>query len=65
MGFDIGVTDKGFKCMEINSHPGIDYVQMYRPLFADLFTEKYFKSKIDKINSLSDVEILERNGILR
>lgn len=65
MGFDIGVTDKGFKCMEINSHPGIGYVQMYRPLFADPFTEKYFKSKIDKINSLSDVEKLKRNGILR
>lgn len=65
MGFDIGVTDKGFKCMEINSHPGIDYVQMYRPLFADLFTEKYFKSKIDKINSLSDVDKLKRRFIVR
>lgn len=31
MGFDIGVTDKGFKYMEINSHPEIDYLQMYRP----------------------------------
>ena len=35
MGFDIGITDQGPKIMEINSHPGVHYVQLFTPLMDD------------------------------
>lgn len=65
MGFDIGITENGFKCMEINSHPGIGYMQLYKSLFADEFTEKYFKKKIKQIDLLSEQKRLERVEIPR
>ena len=65
MGFDIGVTDKGFKCMEINSHPGIKYMQIFRPLFLEQFTQDYFSKKISRIDSLPSEEKKKRNSILR
>ena len=49
MGFDIGITDKGFKCMEINSQPGIKYMQLFRPLLIDPFVKQYFSSKLNTI----------------
>lgn len=65
MGFDIGITENGFKCMEINSHPGIGYMQLYKSLLADEFTEKYFKKKIKQIDLLSEQKRLERVEIPR
>lgn len=65
MGFDIGVSEDGFKCMEINTHPGIGHMQMYRSLFNDSFTEAYYKSKIEKLNCLSQEDKLIRNKIVR
>lgn len=44
LGFDIGVTDAGPKIMEINSHPGVHYVQLFTPLMAD----PRFKAFIDE-----------------
>lgn len=64
MGFDIGVTDKGFKCMEINTHPGIKYMQIFRPLLQQ-DTKDYFVSKIAEIDSLSKNEKIIRNKIPR
>lgn len=65
MGFDIGITNKGFKCMEINSHPGIKYMQIFKPLLADPFSRNYFCKKIQAIDALSDSDKAKRNGILR
>lgn len=65
MGFDIGITDDGFKCMEINSHPGIKYTQMFEPLYKDSIAGTYFKRKIVEIDNLSEEEKCRRNDILR
>ena len=65
MGFDIGITDEGFKCMEINSHPGIKYMQVFAPLLADDRTREYFGRKVREVDGLSDVEKAKRNGIVR
>ncbi len=47
MGFDIGVTNNGFKLMEINTHPGIKYMQIFRSLYEDDWTREWFKRKIN------------------
>lgn len=49
LGFDIGVTNKGFKCMEINSHPGIKYLQIFRPLLKNEMTKNYYSQKVAEI----------------
>lgn len=46
MGFDIGVTNNGFKLMEINTHPGIRNMQLFRSLYEDDWVHEYFKRKI-------------------
>ena len=53
LGFDIGVTNKGFKCMEINSHPGIKYLQIFNPLLKNEQTKDFFNKKIDEILYMS------------
>ena len=63
MGFDIGVTEKGFRCMEINSHPGIKYMQIFKSLYSDPDTEQYFKGKIAAIEKLTDELKAKRNSI--
>ncbi len=65
LGFDIGVTDHGFKCMEINTHPGIKYMQIFRSLYADDLTRDYFKRKVQEIDNLTEEEKLKRNRIAR
>lgn len=35
LGFDVGITESGPKIMEINSHPGVHYVQLFDPLMAN------------------------------
>lgn len=65
MGFDIGITDSGFKCMEINSHPGIKYMQIFHSFLINDELSKYFKDKIDSIDALNVNEKAKRNGILR
>lgn len=65
LGFDIGVTIDGFKCMEINTHPGIGYMQMFKSLYSDSDVKEYFYSKITAIDILSEKDIKLRNRILR
>ena len=65
LGFDIGVTDKGFKCMEINTHPGIKYMQILRPFLIDDFLKEYFSRKIWEVDKLTDVEKQVRFKIVR
>lgn len=64
LGFDIGVTDKGFKCMEINTHPGIKYMQIFKPLLEGN-TKDYFQKKIKEIDDLSTEMKKNRNNIIR
>ena len=65
MGFDIGITDKGIKIMEINSHPGIKYMQIYRPFLKDPELKRYFHKKISVIDKLSKEEKKIRENIPR
>ena len=65
LGFDIGVTNNGFKCMEINTHPGIKYMQIFRSLYADDITREYFMCKVHEIDALSEEAKLKRNKIAR
>ena len=65
LGFDIGVTNNGFKCMEINTHPGIKYMQIFRSLYADDITREYFMRKVHEIKALSEEDKLKRNIIAR
>lgn len=65
LGFDIGITTAGFKCMEINTHPGIKYMQVFEPFNKNDRLKAYFQRKIDCIESLSFEEKQKRNRILR
>lgn len=65
MGFDIGVTDKGFRMMEINTHPGIGGFQYYRSMYSDPFVNAYFEKKLQSIDSLTAEQKIIRNKILR
>lgn len=53
IGYDLCMTEKGFKLMELNSHPGIKTMQSYVSYYKNEWTEKYFKEKIAKIDSLN------------
>lgn len=65
LGFDIGITDSGFKCMEINSHPGIKYMQIFHPFMTNDTLAEYFHEKLNSIDTLNSDEKVKRNGILR
>jgi hypothetical protein len=65
LGFDIGITDKGPKCMEINSHPGIKYMQIFTPLLQDELLKSYFSQKLSEIEHLSKDELERRFRIPR
>ena len=63
LGFDFGATDDGFRCMEVNTHPGIMYDQMYLPWMSDEFIGDYFKQKIEAIDKLPQEGKNSRNHI--
>ena len=65
LGFDACVTDKGPKIMEINSHSGIKYLQLFRPIMTDPVAGPYFADRLDRLERLSDAERLRRNAIVR
>ena len=47
-GFDVIVTDSGFKICEINSLPQIDYEQvMCGPIWTNDFAKRYFENKLN------------------
>ena len=65
MGFDIGITDNGFKCMEINSHPGIKYMQIFKSLYKNEETSSFFKAKLQEVDNLTQEEKQRRINIVR
>lgn len=64
LGFDVCVTDKGVKVMEINSHSGIKHIQITRPLLQG-WTREYYLDKIREINYMTEEQKTNRNNILR
>ncbi len=47
LGFDIIITDDGFKIIEINSHQGITYFQSYDPLLTDPACKSFFLNLLE------------------
>lgn len=63
MGFDFCVTPKGVKLIEINTHSGGKYLQVFTPYLKDPFLREYFLGKIAAIEALDDAGIARRNAI--
>lgn len=49
LGYDIAITDDGFKIIEINSHQGIRMFQVYGPLLKENIAADYFIKHLQKI----------------
>ncbi len=56
LGFDLGITEDGVKLMEINTHPGIKYMQIFHPLLQEGDSKEYFTSKIRELDEKLDNE---------
>lgn len=51
MGFDVIITDNGFKIIEINSHQGIKIHQHYCPIYKNEYCKGFFRRLIEeKVN---------------
>lgn len=48
MGFDIVITDDGFKILEINSHQDIKWYQYFYPLLSDNPSKAFFERLINE-----------------
>jgi hypothetical protein len=48
VGFDVVITNGGFKILEINSLTSIHGISYYYPYFADEYARKYFTSKFQE-----------------
>lgn len=49
LGYDIALTEKGFKIIEINSHQGIRMFQSYYPLLKDNLAAHFFNQRLLKL----------------
>jgi len=65
LGFDLCVSNKGIKVMEINSHSGIKHIQLSKPLLKDSFTKEYFIKKIRMIDNMDSEQLLQRHNLWR
>ena len=65
MGFDVCETTDGPKIMEINSHSGSKYLQLYKPFMCDAYLADYFTRKVAAIEALDDDARARRNAVMR
>ena len=65
LGFDACITDKGPMIMEINSHTGVKYLQLFHPIWEDETLAAYYREKLDAIDGLDEAARLRRNAIVR
>lgn len=65
LGFDACWTEKGPMIMEINSHPGIKYMQTFRPLMTEEVAGPYFREKLARIDALDEAGKKRRNNVVR
>ena len=65
MGFDVCVTPDGPKLIEINSHSGSKYLQMFTPFMTDGYLGEYFRGKLNAIDALDSRGIKARNETVR
>lgn len=52
MGIDLIVTDEGFKLIEINSHPNIEFIQYDVPAFKNDLCSNFYKRRLKKSHRL-------------
>ncbi len=65
LGFDVGITENGPMMMEINSHSGVKYLQLFNPLLESEPMASYYKEKLARIDALDDAGRAARAGIVR
>ena len=65
LGFDAAWTEKGPMIMEINSHPGIKYMQVYKPIMTEPIAGEYFRQKLAAIDALDEAGKKRRNAVVR
>lgn len=65
LGFDIGMTESGPMVMEINSHTGVKYLQLFQPAFDNDVLARYYQTKMAAIDALTGEDLLARNRIAR
>jgi len=51
MGWDVVITEAGFKVLEINSLPGISLVQFFKPLLDEERIRKFYTMHIPSLRS--------------
>ena len=64
-GVDIGATDEGFKCMEINTFPGVAYPQIFTPLMENKDCRQFFMNKMEEIDAMNTKNHLIRKDVKR
>ena len=66
MGFDVCIDSHGkMRIMEINSHPGIKYMQVFSPFMKSEKLRQYFEKKKEWIQQMSETDRLARAKIQR
>ncbi len=65
LGFDVGITTKGPKIMEINSHSGIKYLQLFGPIWDNEPLAAYFRKKLAELDALTPAQTAARNAVVR
>lgn len=65
LGFDACITNKGPRIMEINSHSGIKYLQLFKPIYDNEQLAQYFAGKLAALDALTPQQAAARNGIIR
>ena len=66
MGFDMCIDNEGNpRLMEINTQPGIGYLQVYHPLLLIPEVKDYIERKLSIIKNLTEIGIQTRNKIIR
>lgn len=65
MGLDVCVTPEGPRLLEINSHSGCKYLQLFRPFMADAYLGDYFRAKLDALDALDEAGREARGAIRR
>lgn len=51
LGYDVIITDDGFKIIEINSHQGLELIQTYQPLLMDERSKGFFRKLLEEKKS--------------
>ena len=62
-GYDISVTESGFKILEINSHEGIAFNQFYSPYLSNENTKDFFLPLL--VDKKKELEAMKNHRFLR